>query len=326
MRDFSKEFLKWSKLFIDYRFASRLYNYTWFYPFSNNKEKNKFEVINIPESFFKAISDIPIANNEAIMNSYYPSFLHEYFLTNTDYKATFSKKYRESRGKFRESDLFQGEFEKYLRLIIKEYDGIASEMLISQKLFGLLDFYNRIDVFEKLYPEYKNYLRDSFCDILDKKYSEMKLSEKSPDKSKSLLKEENRIEVVANDILKKIIDKNKGKVIYLDFWATWCGPCLMEFENSKKLTKTFDGKNIEFVYLCVKSKRENWEDKLREYNLSGSHYLLDDSEYDILSQKFQIVGIPHYVLIDKNGKIIDGKAPHPSTGEQLVSLINKCIN
>ena len=324
--EYSEEFIKWSQLLIDYRFASRLFHYTWFYPRSNNKGKRKFEVIDIPESFYKAIEDIPISNNEAIINSSYPRFLHEYFLANTERNSTFYKKNRELRGEFAQSDLFQEEFEKYLKIISNKYDGIASEIFISQKLFGLLDYHNRTDVFEIVYPKYKEEIRHELCYILDKKYAKKKLEEASPEKNESLLKENNEIEIVANDILKKIIDKNKGKVILLDFWATWCGPCLMEFEHSKRLAKTYEKKNIEFVYLCVKSKKEKWEDKLREYNLSGSHYLLDDSEYDILSQKFQIVGIPHYVLIDKDGKIINSKAPNPSSGRQLTSLIDKYIN
>lgn len=323
---FSERFMKWSQLLIDYRFASRLFHYTWFYPHSNNNGKRKFEVIDIPKSFYEAIGNIPLSSDEATSNSNYPRFLHEFFLTNTERNSTIYKKQRESRGKFAQSDLFQEEFEKYLKEITDEYDGIASEIFISQKLYGLMDSYNRLDVFEAVYPRYKKRLRVGFCSILDKKFSEKKLAEKSPDKNKSLSKDNDEIQVVADNILKSITEKNKGKVILLDFWATWCGPCLMEFEHSKKLAKTYDQKDIEFVYLCVKSKKENWEDKIREYNLSGSHYLLDDSEYDILSQEFQIVGIPHYVLIDKNGEIITAKAPNPSREEQLTSLIGKYLN
>jgi thioredoxin-related protein len=78
--------------------------------------------------------------------------------------------------------------------------------------------------------------------------------------------------------------------------------------------------------LCVKSEKANWEDNIRESNLPGEHYLLNNSGYDVLSQKFQVIGIPHYVLIDKSGNVVDAHAPRPSSGSELIKLIKKYLD
>jgi len=322
----SSDFIEWANLSIKYRFGMELFHYTWYYPFKNNNGKKFFEVIDIPNSFYQAIKEISLNNEDAIKCSYFNNFIHEYYMTNTYYNSSFFQKDQETKGKFRMTESFQPEFEKLIQHIKKDFKGVALEILLSQRIYDLLDSYKRIDIFEKLYPVYKGQLRSGFCKIIDEKYSELKLKEQNPIKNESLSKQSNNIETVANNVLDEIIEKNKGKVLYIDFWATWCGPCLMEFENSKSVAKIFENKNIEFVYLCVKSEKENWEEKLREYKLTGSQYLLNDSEYDILSQKFQVVGIPHYVLIDKNGKVIDGNAPHPSNRDELINLINKYLD
>ena len=322
----SGDFIEWANLSIQYRFGMELFHYTWYYPFKNNNGKKFFEVIDIPKSFYQAIKEIPLNNEDAIKCSFFNNFIHEYYMTNTYYNSSFFQKDQETKGKFRMTESFQPEFEKLIQHIKKDFKGVALEILLSQRIYDLLDSYKRIDIFEKLYPVYRGQLRSGFCKIIDEKYSELKLKEQNPIKNESLSKRSNNIETVANNVLDEIIEKNKGKVLYIDFWATWCGPCLMEFENSKSVAKIFENKNIEFVYLCIKSEKENWEEKLREYKLTGSQYLLNDSEYDILSQKFQVVGIPHYVLIDKNRKVIDRNAPHPSNRDELINLINKYLN
>ncbi len=320
-KELSAKFMEWAKYDIDYNFSSNLFHYTWYNPQIKNKLSKGIEVMKIPQSFYQAIADIPVSNENAMMNSNYRMFLYQYFFTTTYYNSEFFK----TSIKYRKNKMSQKEYENYLKIIQKNYKGIAKDILISQRLYGLFSI-NRTDIFEGLYPKYKKSLPDDFCQILDKGYNEVKLTEKEFDNNTNLYQKENKIEKVAGNILNKIIDENKGKVIYMDFWATWCGPCLMEMKTSRNLADSFKGKDIAFVYCCLKSDKNKWQDQIRELKLPGSSYLLNDSEYDILSQKFQITGIPHYVLIDKNGNVVNKNAPRPSSGEELVEILNKYLN
>jgi thiol-disulfide isomerase/thioredoxin len=108
-----------------------------------------------------------------------------------------------------------------------------------------------------------------------------------------------------NQIMDSILFNNKGKVIYLDCWATWCGPCRSEMPNSKKLMKQMDGKEITFVYLCIDSEEKLWKTCLDEFQLGGQHYFLSKKQSSDLRRIFEVNGIPHYFLFDKNGTIVE---------------------
>jgi hypothetical protein len=76
--------------------------------------------------------------------------------------------------------------------------------------------------------------------------------------------------------------------------------------------------------LCVKSNKESWQHTISQYKLSGEHYLLNNKQFEILSSVFQITGVPHYILVDKKGNIVDQDAKRPSD-PKLINDINKLL-
>lgn len=116
-----------------------------------------------------------------------------------------------------------------------------------------------------------------------------------------------------------------GKVVYLDFWASWCGPCISEVPAAQKLEETFAGKKIVFVKISLDEKEENWRNKIKQKNIQGINLLAKGFNNNPLAQSYNVKGIPHYILIDRNGNLIDSNAPRPSN-EKIVEVIEKAIN
>jgi thiol-disulfide isomerase/thioredoxin len=119
----------------------------------------------------------------------------------------------------------------------------------------------------------------------------------------------------AEDYLSHILGQYKGKVVYIDIWATWCGPCKKMFPFSKKLYSGLPQKDIVFVYLCVDSPALSWKKVIAENGLTGEHYLVPDNVYKALQTELEFNGIPHYVLVDRRGTIIHKNARRPDDSD-----------
>lgn len=121
-----------------------------------------------------------------------------------------------------------------------------------------------------------------------------------------------------------IFEKYKGKVIYIDFWASWCVPCRAEMPNAAILKDKLKGKNIVFLYLAYNDKEKAWVKAREQLGTQGEHYLLNDKMIKEADEFFVINGIPHYAIIDKDGKIINKSADRPSNAyKELLNLIEK---
>ncbi|MDP5081358.1 MAG: TlpA family protein disulfide reductase [Winogradskyella sp.] len=129
----------------------------------------------------------------------------------------------------------------------------------------------------------------------------------------------------------KSLSDLKGKYVYMDIWATWCGPCIKEIPALKSVEKQFEGKNIEFVSISVDEGRgykgdpkeayKGWKKMITEKELGGIQLLADNGFNSEFIIAYQINGIPRFILIDPEGNIIDADAPRPSN-PKLVELLN----
>jgi len=122
------------------------------------------------------------------------------------------------------------------------------------------------------------------------------------------LDDEDLLELSFDDVLAKY----KGNVIYLDFWASWCGPCKAEMPNSAKLSKALAEEDVVFLYVSTDKDAEAWEKMIRIMQLHGLHYRLGKNTRKAVFETFGIKYIPHYVLFDKEGTMIKNNMSRPS--------------
>jgi len=200
-------------------------------------------------------------------------------------------------------------FTKKIDLLKKSYD-------------SLLTSYNDLD--SSLVSLVTTQNKQMF-DYFDNTYS----SSQKMGKGKTSPKFENYVDFKGGT---KSLDSFKGKYVYIDVWATWCGPCIREIPSLKALEKEYHNKNIQFVSISTDESRRSggsweaaekkWRDFVKDKQLSGVQ-LWAGQDFSF-QQAYQITGIPRFILIDTEGKIVDSNAPRPSD-PRLKTLLNSIL-
>ena len=129
----------------------------------------------------------------------------------------------------------------------------------------------------------------------------------------SSLKSSNDVKEMSDgeEILRKLIEPYKGKIILLDIWGTWCGPCKAALKNSQEEYEHLKDYDIVYLYLANRSSEESWKNVIKEYNVTGDnvvHYNLPTEQQTAIERCLGVNSYPTYKLIDRDGNILDVNA------------------
>ena len=116
------------------------------------------------------------------------------------------------------------------------------------------------------------------------------------------------------------LSKLKGKVVVLDFWASWCGPCRQEIPHLKKYYEEYKGKGVEFLSVSIDAKKEAWTKAMKEEGMAWMQGWVTDAGKMVMDT-YQFSGIPFIILIDKEGNIYKKNL----RGEAVRKAIEDCL-
>ncbi|MDR1115863.1 MAG: AhpC/TSA family protein [Tannerella sp.] len=173
------------------------------------------------------------------------------------------------------------------------------------------DFITLFEQFEKDYPrsKYSKYLKPQIDKIVDY----YRTVEQPYDETVRFLDNYAGI-----NSLKEAVKPFAGKKIYVDVWASWCGPCKAEFAHNKALKTILAENDIRQLYISIDSddRVQQWEEAIKYYSLSGNHIRANESFVVDLRRIFGredgALSIPWYLYIDENGNIVSNSAQRPA--------------
>jgi len=190
-------------------------------------------------------------------------------------------------------------------------DPLLRQMALTEMLYEGLEF-SKVEIIEKYVDEIAEIIKEPYLkDPLFAAYNITKDRLNNPQIASDVILNKLKGSSVKMT-MDSIIRLNRGNVIYIDCWATWCGPCLSEMPNSKSLMDEYKNKNVSFVFICLDSDEKSWKATLGRLSLKGQHFFLSKEQSTDFKTLFEINGIPHYILIDKTGAISENRTLRPS--------------
>ncbi|MFT6871648.1 MAG: thiol-disulfide isomerase/thioredoxin [Roseivirga sp.] len=142
------------------------------------------------------------------------------------------------------------------------------------------------------------------------------------------IEDEIRLESIngQSSTLEVVLATNKGKVIYIDFWASWCAPCIKEMPSSKSFSSNYAEDDIVFIYVSTDRSNKDWKQSIEKNNLNtGQHYRVTNANNSKGFEDLNIPFIPRYMIYNKEGYLVNDDAPRPSQTQLLNDVLAKYL-
>lgn len=267
-----------------------------------HKASNKFFVMNTNKAMLKSATNDDLKRDDLLYIKTYRHFLNNYVVERFKLKTQFSGDPMTCNSKIA--------FDSIVKSSI--FSKRVKESLLYAHLINIAEKNSNIDLntYFKKFQEIvndptlnekikNNYLLD--FTTLKKEVQEVYFTNLNKDKS----------------TLESLISKNKGKVVFVDFWASWCAPCRTAMPSSRKLKEEYKGKEVAFIYISIDTDFEKWKNASEKEKLFNTENNLLTINYPnaLFYQGLQLKTIPRYLIYDKNGKLVHKNAPSPESKE-----------
>ncbi len=311
--EFYKEYIKkhdCSDAFKNWQLNSMLFSKAYLYRvhYYTEMRKHNYEPdsVSFPDEFLQAYEDLINYTDKGAASSEMYDYLQDYF-----YHLTRKHDERFVEGKSKDS--------VYVLLIKENFPETYGQLQLAKYLLREMNSF-RTEMYENHKDMIFDYITDQeLTEKINSKYREINELFQSDIPPNANIIDLNQPEY-ENVSFREIIDKYKGKVIYLDFWASWCGPCKREMPHSKKLREKLNTDQVVFVYLSTDRDSTSWINMIKKLRMEGDQYRLSGAVRGQSNEIFNVRYIPRYVIYDKDGMVIDSAAPRPGNPESYEVL------
>ena len=208
-------------------------------------------------------------------------------------------------------------------------DPFIKDVWLARQAFSHID-HDRTSLLPSVMDSIKAMISNPACIAMIEKQNDHYLAIENREFDKLVLKSSDDLANISEGeaLLKKIIEPYKGKLVLLDIWGTWCGPCKEALSHSTEEYARLKDYDIQYLYLANRSPQDSWQNVIKEYNVSGpnvAHYNLPDEQQAAIERYLNVHSWPTYKLFNRDGNLLDISVD-PRDLENLASLLEQMKN